>query len=77
VAELVSESPAQIERRCGTARKGAVENDNAVVYGVVIVHDGKCRISQKAFPVTGETVVHERGNEEVLKGLLDSIDVQV
>lgn len=80
VAELVSESPAQIERRCGTARNGAVKNDDAVVYGVVIVHDRKCRISQKAFPVAGETVVHERRNsmgEKDLKNLLDSIDVQV
>ena len=80
VAELVGESPAQIERRCGTARKAAVENDDAVVYGVVIVHDRKCWISQKAFPVAGETVIHERRNgmnEEGPGGLLDGIDVQV
>ena len=77
MAELVSEGPAQIEPRCGTARDGAVENDNAVVYGGVVIHDRKCRISQKAFPVTGETAVHERRNEEVPRGLLDGIDVQV
>jgi len=80
VAELVSESPAQIERRCGTARNAAVENDDAVVYGVVVVHDRKCRISQKAFPVAGETVIHEQTKgmgEEDPRGLLDGIDVQV
>jgi hypothetical protein len=62
VAELMSESPAQIERRCGPARNAAVENDDAVVYGVVVVHDRECRISQKAFPVAGETVIHKRRN---------------
>ena len=58
VAELMSKSPTQIEQWWGTASNTAIKNDSAIIYGIVIVHDRKCRI-KKAFLVTGETVIYK------------------
>jgi hypothetical protein len=80
VAELVREGPALVELSCGTTRKAAVENNDAVIDGIVAVHNGKCRISQEAFPFSGEAMAYERRNDmgnEDFKGLLDGVDVEV